>query len=74
MANGYLIERLKGVKPTAKVEFELSTLLAYDVIIPKGAIFSNKKADLAILKEEVVIKKGQSKAQGILELDEFIPK
>lgn len=72
VANGYLIERLKGVKPTAKVEFELSTLLAYDVIIPKGAIFSNKKADLAILKEEVVIKKGQSKAQGILELDEFI--
>ncbi|EEU7369923.1 baseplate assembly protein, partial [Campylobacter jejuni] len=72
VANGYLIERLKGVKPTAKVEFELNTLLTYDVIIPKGAIFSNEKADLATLKEEVVIKKGQSKAQGILELDEFI--
>ncbi|WP_193431750.1 baseplate J/gp47 family protein [Campylobacter jejuni] len=72
VANGYLIQRLKGVKPTAKVEFELNTLLTYDVIIPKGAIFSNEKADLATLKEEVVIKKGQSKAQGILELDEFI--
>ncbi|MFY4756153.1 baseplate J/gp47 family protein [Campylobacter jejuni] len=72
VANGYLIERLKGVKPTAKVEFELNTLLTYDVIIPKGVIFSNEKADLATLKEEVVIKKGQSKAQGILELDEFI--
>ncbi|EPI5008868.1 baseplate J/gp47 family protein, partial [Campylobacter jejuni] len=72
VANGYLIQRLKGVKPTAKVEFELNTLLTYDVIIPKGAIFSNEKADLATLKEEVVIKKGQSKAQGILELNEFI--
>ncbi|MCW1711268.1 baseplate J/gp47 family protein [Campylobacter jejuni] len=40
--------------------------------LPKGAIFSNEKADLVTLKEEVVIKKGQSKAQGILELDEFI--
>ncbi|HED9973035.1 TPA: baseplate J/gp47 family protein, partial [Campylobacter jejuni] len=47
-------------------------LLTYDVIIPKGAIFSNEKADLATLKEEVIIKKGQNKAQGILELDEFI--
>ncbi|HIC3980392.1 TPA: baseplate J/gp47 family protein [Campylobacter jejuni] len=72
VANGYLIQRLKGVKPAAKVEFELNTLLTYDVIIPKGAIFSNEKADLATLKEEVVIKKGQSKAQGILELNEFI--
>ncbi|TQR29153.1 baseplate assembly protein [Campylobacter sp. MIT 99-7217] len=72
VANGYLIERLKGVKPTAKVEFELNALLTYDVIIPKGAIFSNEKAELASLKEDVVIKKGQSKGEGILELDEFV--
>lgn len=71
VANGYLIQRLKGVKPTAKVEFELNTLLTYDVIIPKGAIFSNENADIATLKEEVIIKKGQNKAQGVLELDEF---
>ncbi|EPP4165266.1 baseplate J/gp47 family protein, partial [Campylobacter coli] len=43
-----------------------------DVIIPKGAIFSNEKADIATLKEEVVIKKGENKASGVLELDEFI--
>ncbi|EAK9946047.1 baseplate assembly protein [Campylobacter lari] len=72
VANGYLIQRLKGVKPTAKVEFELNTLLSYDVIIPKGAIFSNENADIATLKEEVIIKKGQNKAQGVLELDEFV--
>lgn len=72
VANGYLIERLKGIKPSAKVEFELNSLLTYDVIIPKGAIFSNEKADIATLKEEVVIKKGENKASGVLELDEFI--
>ncbi|EGS2257575.1 baseplate assembly protein, partial [Campylobacter coli] len=72
VANGYLIERLKGVKPSAKVEFKLNSLLTYDVIIPKGAIFSNEKADIATLKEEVVIKKGENKASGVLELDEFI--
>ncbi|EPP8195787.1 baseplate J/gp47 family protein [Campylobacter lari] len=72
VANGYLIQRLKGVKPTAKVEFELNTLLSYDVIIPKGAIFSNENADIATLKEEVIIKKRQNKAQGVLELDEFV--
>ncbi|TEY00210.1 baseplate J/gp47 family protein [Campylobacter sp. US33a] len=72
VANGYLIERLKGAKPIAKVEFELNTLLTYDVIIPKGAIFSNENADIATLKEDVLIKKGESKAEGILELDEFV--
>lgn len=72
VANGYLITRLQGVKPTAKVEFELNTLLNYDVIIPKGAIFSNEKAEIAVLKEDVIIKKDTAKAEGILELDEFV--
>lgn len=72
VGSSYLIRRLEGEKPTAKVEFELNTLLSYDVIIPKGAIFSNENADLAKLKEDVLIKKGTSKAQGVLELEEFI--
>ncbi|WP_279128918.1 hypothetical protein [Helicobacter winghamensis] len=57
VANGYLITRLKGSKPKAKVEFVLNALLDVDVIIPKGAIFSNELADIATLKESVIIKK-----------------
>lgn len=72
VASSYLIKRLEGVKPTARAEFSLSAVLNYDVIIPQGAIFSNENADLARLKEEVMIKKGTSKAEGILELDEFV--
>lgn len=72
VANGYLITRLKGAKPTAKVEFELNTILNYDVIIPKGSLFSNENADISSLKEDVIIKKDTKKAEGILELDEYI--
>lgn len=72
VASSYLIKRLEGEKPTARAEFSLNTILNYDVIIPQGAIFSNENADLARLKENVIIKKGTSKAEGILELDEFV--
>ncbi|WDL74375.1 baseplate J/gp47 family protein [Helicobacter winghamensis] len=72
VANGYLITRLKGSKPKAKVEFVLNALLDVDVIIPKGAIFSNELADIATLKESVIIKKGKLSAQGVLELEEFV--
>ncbi|PZT47223.1 baseplate assembly protein [Helicobacter valdiviensis] len=72
VANGYLIKRLEGVKPSASVEFELNTLLDYDVLIPKGSIFSNELADIATLKENVFIKKNTNKALGVLELEEYI--
>jgi phage-related baseplate assembly protein len=74
----YGVERLKGVKPRATVEFSLSTVLSVSVTIPKGTLFRSDRGDIArliVLDESspgVTIPVGQKKANGILELDEYV--
>lgn len=67
----YGIERLKGVKPKAKIEFSLSLVSSKDTIIPKDAILSSSSANIALLCEDVVIKANELKAIGEILLDEY---
>lgn len=68
----YGIERLRGVKPWARIEFILSMPLNSDILIPKGVIISSDMGEIATLKDEIIIKKGELKAEGIIVLDKFI--
>lgn len=67
----YGIERLQGEKPTAGIELCLSTLKDSDTIVPAKSVFRSEKGDTAILKDSVVIKRGELKATGKIVLDEF---
>ena len=68
----YGIERLQGEKPTAGIEFCLSTLKDSDTIVPAKSVFRSEKGDTATLKDGVIIKQGELKATGKIILDEFI--
>lgn len=68
----YGIERLKGVKPRAKIEFNLSMSLNSDILVPKGVIISSQNGEIATLKDDLLIKKGEIKTSGIIVLDKFI--
>ncbi|MBN7287455.1 MULTISPECIES: baseplate J/gp47 family protein [Campylobacter] len=68
----YGIERLQGEKPVAGIELCLSTLKDSDTIVPAKSVFRSEKGGIAILKDSVVIKRGEPKATGKIVLDEFI--
>lgn len=68
----YGIERLQGEKPVAGIELCLSTLKDSDTIVPAKSVFRSEKGGIAILKDSVVIKRGELKATGKIVLDEFI--
>lgn len=68
----YGIERLKGAKPYARVEFSLTIPNDNDVIIPKGVILGNNNAKKAILKDDCIIRSGELKATGVVQLNEEI--
>ena len=68
----YGIERLKGEKPTAEIELCLSIAKDSDTLIPAKSVFRSEKGDIAILKDSVIIKRGELKAVGKIILDEFI--
>jgi len=58
----YGIERLKGSKPYAMYEFELSVVLDVDVLIPKNTILTNKdNSFIAHTYQDTVIKVGEKK-------------
>jgi len=69
----YGLYRLKGSKPYADMEFSLTTALSYDVLIPKGFELTDiTGSHFAKLLEDVVIKTGETKAIGVIELQEEI--
>ena len=68
----YGIERLKGEKPVADIELCLSITKDSDTIVPAKSVFRSEKGGIAILKDSVVIKRGELKATGKIVLDEFI--
>jgi len=69
----YGMYRLKGSKPYAKAEFNLTAPLTYDYLIPAGFELTNETGEyFAKLKEDVVIKAGEISAVGVLELQKEI--
>ena len=68
----YGIERLQGEKPTAGIELCLSITKDSDTIVPAKSVFRSEKGGIAILKDSVVIKRGELKATGKIILDEFV--
>lgn len=68
----YGIERLKGEKPTASIELELSVLRDSDTLIPAGTLLRSENEDIAYVKETVTIKKGELKTIAVSVLDKFI--
>jgi len=65
------VERLRGIRPKAKMKFSLSSVLDYDVVLPAGLMLGNGK-DISYLTEDVVIKRGSLEAEGIVELNKEI--
>ena len=68
----YGIERLQGEKPMADIELTLSIVKDSDTIVPAKSVFRSEKGGIAILKDSVVIKRGELKATGKIVFDEFI--
>jgi len=69
----YGLYRLEGAKPYADMEFSLTTTLSYDVLIPKGfELVDETGSHFSKLLENVVIKAGETKAVGKIELQEEI--
>lgn len=69
----YGLYRLKGTKPYADMEFSLTSVLPYDVLIPKGfELVDETGSHFSKLLEDVVIKEGETKAVGVIELQEEI--
>jgi len=65
------VERLPGIKPKAKIEFSLSQVQDYDVVLPAGLMLGNGK-DISFLIEDVVIKAGELSAVGTIELNKEV--
>ena len=65
------VERLKGIRPKAEFEFSLSLKQDVDIVLPKGLILGNGK-DISHLTSDVIIKAGELKAGGIVELDKEV--
>lgn len=69
----YGLYRLPGARPYADMEFSLTTTLNYDALIPKGfELVDETGSHFAKLLEDVVIKAGEIKAIGTIELQEYI--
>jgi len=66
------VKRLKGKKPIAQVEFEISLVQDSDIILPKGLLLGDAGENNAILTDEVIIKAGETKAIGTIELNEYV--
>jgi len=68
----YGLYRLKGAKPYADMEFSLTSILPYDMLIPKGfELVDETGTHFAKLLNDVVIKAGELKATGVIELQEY---
>jgi len=68
----YGLYRLKGAKPYADMEFSL-TSASYDVLIPAGfELVDTTGSHFAKLTKDVVIKAGEEKDIGVIELQEEI--
>ncbi|AQW85487.1 phage baseplate assembly protein J, putative [Campylobacter pinnipediorum subsp. caledonicus] len=68
----YGIERLKGEKPHSSVKFTLSSTRESNTLIPKGTILVSDDAKKAMLKDDVIIAKGELEAEGKMILNEFV--
>lgn len=65
------IERLKGSNPYAMYEFSLSSTLSNDYIIQTGLVLKDETSSYeAILLDDITIKAGTLKTQGLVELQE----
>lgn len=65
----YNVERLKGAKPYAEYDFELSEALSQDVTVPFNLVLTDETSTYqAKLLEDVVIAAGTTKASGTVEL------
>lgn len=69
----YGLYRLPGAKPYARMEFRLTTALAYDMRIPAGfELVDETGVHFAKLLEDVVIAAGAVSAVGVIELQEEV--
>jgi phage-related baseplate assembly protein len=71
----YGVERLRGEKPRANVDFNLSSELSVSVTIPAGTLFRSDRGDISMLLYGVTIPAHTAPevvTQGILELDEYV--
>ena len=65
----YGLYRLSGSKPYADVEFSLASVLSVDLLIPAGFELTDETSTFTSkLLEDVVIKKGELKKIGVVEL------
>ena len=68
----YGLYRLPGAKPYADMEFSLTSVLSYDMLIPKGyELVDETGIHFAKLLNDVAIKAGELKATGVIELQEY---
>ncbi|RXJ80811.1 baseplate assembly protein [Aliarcobacter skirrowii] len=65
------VYRLKGAKPTANIEFSLSSTRSTDTYLQKGLILRDDKDAVALLKEDVIIEANSLKAIGVIEFQEY---
>jgi len=69
----YGLKRLPGAKPYTDMEFSLTAVLPYDMLIPAGfELVDETSIHFAKLLDDVVIKAGEKKAIGKIELQEYI--
>lgn len=65
----YGVKRLQGAKPTAEYQFDLTVVLDYQVILPKGSMLVDEGgAYQALLLEDVVFYQGLKSSTGRVEL------
>ena len=70
--------RSKGEKPRALVSFSISNSMPYDVTIYAGTVLNNEgtiygeNIQEAVVVENLLIKKGDVKVEGVIELDEYV--
>ena len=68
----YGLYRLKGAKPYANFEFRLTKELEYDFLIPAGFLLTDGNNSFAKTVEDIIIKAGEIKSNGIAELQQEI--
>jgi phage-related baseplate assembly protein len=69
----YGLYRLPGAKPYANMEFSLTAILPYDMLIPTGfELVDETGIHFAKLLNDVVIKAGETSAVGTIELQEYV--
>lgn len=70
-ATRFGVERLQGLEPKAQIEFGLSITRDIDSIIPKGTLIGDGENTAEVL-EDVVIKAGELKADGVAKLHKAV--